>query len=342
MQQSERCPGWRNPGRGAATGLVAMLLAAGAVMPSRASPPLCYCPQYSSERAEIEANIEFASAIFAGQVTAIDEPTDGEYRACTRVLMPNLCGDSYITVRVEAAWKGVSSPTFRAFTHLQSSACRFDVDVGRSYLMYAVATEHDPVPWVHSCSRSRPLSEAGADRTLLGEPVYRGGGGGSQSWKQADLSVRRLAPESFPRVPVTILEELARRGCLIPQEHFNEDPHNVLHGEFIAPREHSWAVLCSVERTSSILVFSGPPWRVEAALAEGPDEGYLQDFAEHGIVFSRVLSKASPSTLRRYAARPGYAYPSVDHDGIEDAFAGKASSVYYFDGKRWLKLAGAD
>jgi hypothetical protein len=32
----------------------------------------------------------------------------------------------------------------------------------------------------------------------------------------------------------------------------------------------------------------------------------------------------------------------LDHDGVEDAFAGKASVVSYLVDGRWLALAGAD
>jgi hypothetical protein len=32
----------------------------------------------------------------------------------------------------------------------------------------------------------------------------------------------------------------------------------------------------------------------------------------------------------------------VSRQGIEDAFVGKASSVWYWNGARWLRLAAAD
>jgi hypothetical protein len=34
--------------------------------------------------------------------------------------------------------------------------------------------------------------------------------------------------------------------------------------------------------------------------------------------------------------------PRIDHQGIDDAFIEKGSSVWYFRAGRWLKLNGAD
>jgi hypothetical protein len=59
--------------------------------------------------------------------------------------------------------------------------------------------------------------------------------------------------------------------------------------------------------------------------------------------YSRVLAVASPRQIRQYAAASGAALPKVvDHDGVEDAFAEKGSTVWYLEGGRWLALAGAD
>ena len=34
--------------------------------------------------------------------------------------------------------------------------------------------------------------------------------------------------------------------------------------------------------------------------------------------------------------------PPIDHDGIEDRFLEKGSTVHYFDGGQWLSLTGSD
>ena len=56
-------------------------------------------------------------------------------------------------------------------------------------------------------------------------------------------------------MPANLVQDLQRRGCTIPQEHFTKEPHNVIRGEFAKPGQTDWAVLCSINRVSSILVY---------------------------------------------------------------------------------------
>jgi hypothetical protein len=64
---------------------------------------------------------------------------------------------------------------------------------------------------------------------------------------------------------------------------------------------------------------------------------------EGRIGYSRVLAAASPAQMREYAVSFGGTLPKVlDHDGLEDAFAEKASVVSYLEAGRWLALTGAD
>jgi hypothetical protein len=83
----------------------------------------------------------------------------------------------------------------------------------------------------------------------------------------------------------------------------------------------------------------GPP----TEFPRSSDAGFLQGIGEGRIGYSRVLVIASPGQIREYAASFGGSLPKVlDHDGIEDAFAGKASVVAYMEGGHWLALTGAD
>src|ERR1700730_8470134 len=76
-------------------------------------------------------------------------------------------------------------------------------------------------------------------------------------WKVADAATVRLSPQSFHQLPHNIIRSLQNRGCTIPQEFGNSEPHNVVSGEFITRGRRDWAVLCSRKRSSSILVFWG-------------------------------------------------------------------------------------
>ena len=104
-----------------------------------------------------------------------------------------------------------------------------------------------------------------------------------------------------------------------------------------------WAVLCSRARISTILVFrrgQTPPFE----LATSPDRDYLQGLGGSAIGFSRLISVATARFIRAAAAagHGGPAPPPLDHEGIDDAFAGKGSKVLYFYAGKWLTLAGSD
>jgi len=72
------------------------------------------------------------------------------------------------------------------------------------------------------------------------------------------------------------------------------------------------------------------------------DVGYLQGLGD-GIGFSRAISSVdSTFILEGYEAFGGPTPPPIDHDGIDDAFLGKASVVHYWYEGKWLTLQGMD
>jgi hypothetical protein len=73
------------------------------------------------------------------------------------------------------------------------------------------------------------------------------------------------------------------------------------------------------------------------------DVSQLQGIGPGKIGYSRLISVATPTFIREHhdAAR-GAPLPPLDHDGIDDAFIGKASIVWFWSSGRWLQLAGAD
>ena len=115
---------------------------------------------------------------------------------------------------------------------------------------------------------------------------------------------------------------------------------NVARGEFRQAGQADWAVLCSIDRVSRILVFwNGDPVHV-AVLGEQPDRDYLQRNETGRPVFSRALQIADPKRVRRKweTSDP----PEVVHAGIEDHFLGKASMIHYYDDGQWIEMLGAD
>ncbi len=164
------------------------------------------------------------------------------------------------------------------------------------------------------------------------------------AWQAAARTVRRLPPDSFPWLPFTIRSALAARGCSVPQSFTSLRPHNVIAGSFAHKGQRDWAVLCSLRDSSSVLIFwGGADGQPPTEFARRSDPGFLQSLGGGRIGYSRLLGVASSPQIREYAAAHNGLVPQVlDHDGVEDAFAGKASTVSYLAGGHWVVLAGAD
>jgi hypothetical protein len=120
-------------------------------------------------------------------------------------------------------------------------------------------------------------------------------------------------------------------------------PHNVIRGVFAKPGQTDWAVLCSVNGASSILVFFSGSTTSVAEIAKMEDRIFLQGISPDKIGFSRGISPAGKDfIMRHYKAYGGPKPPAIDHQGIDDAFIEKASVTYYFYNGNWMKLTGAD
>ena len=173
-------------------------------------------------------------------------------------------------------------------------------------------------------------------------------------FERADEETVRLAPDAFENLPADVQEELAARGCTIPQTFYarfpeifeNVEQSNVIRGRFTQADQTDIAVLCSRERVSSILVFRGGSAEEVDELASKADARYLQGIGNGEIGFSRALGVASPKYIRScFEALEHYGVPEpppLDHDGIDDYFSEKASTIWYWYGGEWLALAGAD
>jgi len=163
------------------------------------------------------------------------------------------------------------------------------------------------------------------------------------AWDKADRETRRLAPAMLAALPRPVRADLERRGCTIPQVWYQKAPGNVISGHFRTPTAIDWAVLCSVNGVSTILVYLRGRADSVAELGSAPDKGYLQGVGDGKIGYSRAIGVVDSSFIRQHHEWYGGAEPPpLDHEGINDAFVEKASEVWYWYQGKWLRLTGAD
>jgi len=163
-------------------------------------------------------------------------------------------------------------------------------------------------------------------------------------WAAAARAIRRLPPDAFPQLPRAVRDALKQRRCTVPQSFYPERPHNVVSGTFARPRQRDWAVLCSVDGRSAILVFwAGGVAPAPAELAPADDATFLQGIGDGKIGYSRAIDRADTAWIRGHAeAYDGPLPKRLDHDGINDAFVEKGSQVLYYEDRAWQELAGSD
>ena len=161
--------------------------------------------------------------------------------------------------------------------------------------------------------------------------------------EQAIAKIRRLPVKAFPELPPTVAGVLRARNCRVPQPSANGAPRNVIRGEFFAKGEAGWAVLCSVNNSTALLVFRNGRDTNPDTVTTSEDRGYLQGLDGDNIGYSREITAVGRDfIMRHYRAYGGPEPPPIDHHGIDDAFLDKASITWYFYDGKWLRLQGAD
>lgn len=117
----------------------------------------------------------------------------------------------------------------------------------------------------------------------------------------------------------------------------------MISGRFRDSGQVDWAVLCSRDRASTILVYWGGSTNDVTDLAEAPDDEWLQDVGHGRIGFSRFIRTAAPDAILHERRADGSSdMPPITHDGIEQGMIEKGSSIYYWNAGSWEQLPGAD
>ena len=164
-----------------------------------------------------------------------------------------------------------------------------------------------------------------------------------EDWQKAERDIKRVPPSAFKELPMAIVKQLEARGCTIPQAADISEPHNVIRGEFAQSGQMDWAVLCSKEGKSSILIFWQKPTACSSELPASEDKFWLQGLGQGRIGYSRKITAVGKKyVLDHFRTYGGPTPPALDHEGIDDAFVEKASVVHYCHQGKWLDLQGAD
>jgi hypothetical protein len=146
-------------------------------------------------------------------------------------------------------------------------------------------------------------------------------------------SIRLLPVSSFPQLPAAVAQQLAERGCMIPQTYEAHEPENVIHGSFEKKGSSDWAALCSVNRVTTLYVFFQTDLNHAIALRHQPDSQWL------GVEWSLDYGSAWGIATRPARLLPAGA--NADHDGIEDAFVEQSSTIHSFKDGRWTVFDGS-
>jgi hypothetical protein len=157
--------------------------------------------------------------------------------------------------------------------------------------------------------------------------------------KAVPYLIRHLPVSSFPDLPQPVRAELESRGCLIPQTFEAHKPENVVHGSLQQSGSADWAALCSVNGTSSLMVFFVSAPAQPFVLATAPETEHLQRNTTTGVYgFNWAIDAASPQRIHDaligQRARP----PMLDHDAVADSIIDHRTVYHFYANQSWTLL----
>ena len=158
----------------------------------------------------------------------------------------------------------------------------------------------------------------------------------ADEWAGWQIVLSYLQPAALEGVPGEIVAALETEGCLIPTLQWSGQ--NAVRGQFAAPGQDDWAVLCSRDGVSEIRIFWGGEARCPQPVAPSADRTWLQGRGDGTAVLSRSIDRSSPRDVRAwleyYDLDPGI---SFTHDVLLDVQEGKPVTGYrYCSGGVWI------
>ncbi|HUQ99927.1 MAG TPA: hypothetical protein VM166_10760 [Gemmatimonadaceae bacterium] len=160
---------------------------------------------------------------------------------------------------------------------------------------------------------------------------------GLPTMAQLAKMVPKVSPDSLRELPLRVRSSLSGRGCLIPVA-FADAHKNAKRGEFSAKGQAEWALMCSVEGVSQILIVSAATGTVVDSLAVGGDAGGMEQ--ENGKWWFTRSFIVYPASKLDAEERFGLPRP-LDHDVI-DVAQGMTSTAWYRVNGIWHSTVTAD
>ncbi len=148
-------------------------------------------------------------------------------------------------------------------------------------------------------------------------------------------SFRRLPVSSFPQLPPNVSAVLIQRGCMIPQTWQAHRPENVIHGSFSRSGAVDWAVLCSINGETSLLVFFAQSQNPQQ-LAEWPEQSRLQRHDPSGVLgFNWGIDAATPEQFHDAFTAQDNPPPTPDHDAVADSVIDQKTIYHLYQQGKW-------
>ena len=151
--------------------------------------------------------------------------------------------------------------------------------------------------------------------------------------------IHRLPVNAFPDLPESVVEQLEKRQCLIPQSYEAHHPENVVHASLERAGSSDWAVLCSADGEVSLMVFFGSAPSKPAVIVTVSEKQRLQRHDASGILgFNWAIDPASPDAVHEAQSGLERKPPRVDHDALEDILIDQKTVYRFFSRGAWKLL----
>ncbi|MBE2245615.1 MAG: hypothetical protein IAE67_00005 [Candidatus Competibacteraceae bacterium] len=148
------------------------------------------------------------------------------------------------------------------------------------------------------------------------------------------------SPQYLSNLPAGVRAKLIELKCLIPKS--LNGSTNVISGRFVNSSEISWAVVCSREAQSSILVFKENTGNKYDELGRWNEDHWLVTDRNKSFYRREISSVDKSYIMEHYQSYGGQSPPKIKYEAINDGYLEMSSTVYYFNENQWLKLTGAD